>query len=303
MDVGDIPPSQVVQVFTSDSRERPSAHHLVYQWSNLSPPSQTHDDMELRPSDLSSGGVLPSLTHNLMMLTDKNASVTGLFYPEYPYPEDFYDFQTKGAAITLFEACLPRSVIRIHRGDIRPPWRRPYRANDASFQSITGVFGDDILGACSDGTIYSFSLLKQAARRLLRLMQNLIEAKQKRDPARQFSIIRHRSNDLFRLLQNETEGAQNGAIRARDVDPEIREQGEAAPRFKHVDGDVLMRFFEEDGDLKKLAEEGCDVEVGRMFLEKVEAVAREDAEGGLERWASGYEWATKWAGEVLMPLL
>jgi len=233
----------------------------------------------------------------VVLLADKTCSLTGLLHSTVS--------RHRATTDTLFEACLPRSVIRIHRGDVRPPWRRPFNDPFAPFNGIAGVLADDILGACSDGTIYSFSILSKSARRLLRLIQNIIEAKQKRDPALQYSTIKHRSSDLFRVLQNGAEGAQESKIKARDVDPEAQEKGDAAPRFNHVDGDMIVRFLDEDGDLDRLVRDGCDEDVPRLFSTNLGIVLAEgEKEGKLKVESKTMnEWASIWFRNVLMPLL
>lgn len=271
------------QIFT-DSRQRFSAHHLVCSL-DLTVAAQGAPG---RSGDAENSEHLDKL----VLLADKSCSVTGLFHP--------LGRTNKSSTDTIFEACLPRSVIRIHRGDIRPPWRRPYHDTAEHADRIVGVVADDILGACSDGTIYSFSILDQAARRLLRLIQNVIELKRKRDPALQFSTIKERSSDIFRLLQNGAEGSQDGNVKARDVDPELQEKGQAAPRFKHVDGDLLLRFFDEDGDLQKLVTEACDADVAHLFISRVSDVARKDRG---RKVGTAFEWAENWCADVLMPLL
>jgi hypothetical protein len=165
------------------------------------------------------------------------------------------------------------------------------------------VLADDILGACSDGTIYSFTIVSQTARRILRLIQNLIEEKQKRDPALQYSTIAHRNPGmhLSRILQNGAEGAQDGDIKARDVDPQGMEVGDAAPRFKAIDGDLIARFWEEDGDLGKLVHVGCDEDVWMLFDGLVADLAHES--GGVPEDVGNTKLASRWLGDVLMPLL
>ncbi|KAJ4289192.1 hypothetical protein N0V90_011534 [Kalmusia sp. IMI 367209] len=245
---------QFRQIF-SDSRQRSSLRHLVFKfpvWVTLDPTEPERSEKH---------------TLTTVLLTDKGASVSGLLHPTGP--------TNKIGAVTLFEACLPRSVIRIQRGDIRPPWRRPYDPHKGHFIS-TGILTDDIIGACTDGTIYSFYILNAPARQLLRLIQNLIEAKLKRDPALQYSNVKQNSGHIFDLLQNRAEGFQDGKIKARDVDPEFQERGPGVPRLKHVDGDVLRRFFEQDGDLRNLIENGCDEDVWKLFIDKAKPIAVED---------------------------
>lgn len=266
------------QLFT-DSRERSCTHHLAF-----------------RNSDLEQDPVVEE--ESLVLFTDKKtATVSGL----YSSGESTF----KNAATTLFEACLPRTVIRLQRGDIRPPWRKPSRLIRPSEKSA-GILNDDIVGACSDGTIYSFSILSQPARHLLRLLQNLIEIKHARDPANQFTIIRHRSGDIFDVLMNGADGAQDCAIRARDVDPRFKERGASEARNNHIDGDLLLRFFEENGDLKDLLSRDTDQDVPVLFEELARALMPEGSyhmRHGYRGVADVMAGIREWVEEVLMPLL
>jgi hypothetical protein len=266
---------RITQIF-SDSRQRASLRHLVYTVADTSDPMRS--------------GIQSEAT--IALVTDKSASVSGLFQP--------IQSSNKSAATTMFEACLPRSVIRVQRGDIRPPWRRVYHP-DPTHTVPAGVLNDDIIGACTDGTILSFTTLNGPALHLLRLLQNLIEAKQKRDPALRFSIAQKTSGHIYNLLQNGAEGPQEVSIKAREVDPEVQSRGPAAPRFRHVDGDMLSRFLERDGDLRSLVEGGCEDDVRKLFLEKVRTMfAGENGERGEEQLVKGAE---AWVKEVLTPLL
>ena len=271
----------------NDARQRHATHHLVY---NL-------PDKPLSILDDPNAGSSRSYHDTIILLTDKTCSATGFLHSKAA--------SHKSSADTLFEACLPRSVIRIHRADIRPPWRRPYIDTHVPFTGIAGVVADDILGACSDGTIYSFTVLSLTARRLLRLIQNLIEAKQKRDPAAQYSIIKHRSTDLSHLLQNGAEGEQEGRLKARDVDPVAQERGDAAPRFNHIDGDLIIRFLEEDGDLMKLVRDGCEKDVEQLYNASLTAVLNEGEREGKIQGSTGSlaERGSHWLGDLLMPVL
>lgn len=266
---------EITQLF-SDSRQRTSLRHLVYRVADRSDTLRSDVQKEA----------------TITLVTDKSASVTGLLQP--------LDVSNKSATTTLFEACLPRSVIRIQHGDIRPPWRRLYNPNTLDAVPL-GVLNDDIIGACTDGTILSFTTLNGPALHLLRLLQNLIEAKQKKEPTLQFSTVKQTSANVYNLLQNGAEGAQEVSITAREVDPEVQCRGPGAPRLRHVDGDLLNRFFEKGGSLKDLVESGCDEDVCRLFLEKDRAMAAgRDGEARKEEVLQAVE---AWVKEILMPLL
>lgn len=257
------------QYFT-DSRERSCTHHSVVNIPSNEPEAHR--------------------AQRIVLVTDKTtSSIAALHQPS----ERIY----KNAAETLFEATLPHTVIRIQRGNIRPPWRRPAHTN-----TITGVITDDIIGACSDGTVYVFSILSQPARHLLRLAQNLVEAKQARDPAYQFTPTTPRSGHIFNVLVNGASGAQDSKIRARDVDPMFQERGQAGPRHKHIDGDLLVRWRDEGGRLDELlmASEDVDGDVVALFMEYATQVdsgwkglSAEDLFSSVEKWVS----------EILKPVL
>jgi hypothetical protein len=266
------------QLFT-DSRERSCTHHLALHNSDLS-----HDPVFEEES--------------LVLFTDKKtATVNGL------YSSGQSTF--KNGATSLFEACLPRTVIRLQRGDIRPPWRRPSRFTKSSEKGM-GILVDDIVGACSDGTIYAFTILSEPARHLLRLLQNIAESRHARDPTNQFTIVRHRSGDIFNVLMNGADGAQDSAIRARDIDPRIKQRGASAARNSHIDGDLLLRFFDEGGDLLDLLTKDVDQDVPALF-EKLAAELLPQGSYHMRNGSRGIadvvDAVREWVDEVLMPLL
>ncbi|KAJ4985050.1 thermotolerance protein [Stagonosporopsis vannaccii] len=268
----------IEQLFT-DIRERSCSHHLVLRDDDLHKDSMTEDE-------------------SLVLLTDKKtATVTGL----YSSGERI----VKNTATTLFEAGLPRTVIRLQRGDIRPPWRRPSRFTKRSEKS-TGVLIDDVIGACSDGTIYSFSILIKPACHMLRFLQNVIQIKRSRDPANQFTIIRHRSGDILNVLMNGADGAQDCAIRARDIDPRQQERGAAAARNNHVDADHLLGYFVNGGTLMDLLSKDVEEDVVALFLDLARALLPQGSyhlRYGFTKWDHVFNGVQEWLDELLMPLL
>jgi hypothetical protein len=263
------------QEFT-DSRYRECTQHLVL---NL---PRVNDDPNV---------------DKLVLLTDKKSgSITGLHQP----PTSIYS----NASSTLFEACLSRTVVRLDRGDIRPPWR----CSNTPSGKVTGVLVDDIIGACTDGTILSFSVLSQEARYLLRLLQNLIELKAIRNPKNRHCTINPRSGDILNMLVNNAEGNQDGAIRLRDVHPHHLEQtSNRGPKHKHVDGDLIKRWMEEGEDVESLVRDDTDDEVVKLFRKLTLDV---DGKWGVTDTRSGrrvnselYEGVGRWMAEVLMPVL
>ncbi|KAF2028323.1 hypothetical protein EK21DRAFT_69951 [Setomelanomma holmii] len=256
------------KVFT-DSRERRCASHLVC-------------DVEARSDEYPEQSTV-------VLVTDKSsASVTGLYHP----PERTY----KNAADTVFEACLPHTVVRIVQGDIRPPWRRPRPSTNPRGG---GVLVDDIIGACSDGTLYTFSILDEPARHLLRLLQNIIEEKEKRNPANQETSINTRGSAIFDVLRNGAEGNQDDKIRAMDVDPRQRERGPGGPRHKHIDGDLVGTWLNESGDLVALLRDGTEENVVKLFGEFVKVLWGDEITSSEQ----GVVKVKSWLDEVFMPLL
>jgi hypothetical protein len=230
----------------------------------------------------------------VVLLTDKtSATVSCLAHP--------VDRTYKNASNTVFEACLPRTVVRLQRGNVRPPWRYPTLVNHQGH--IPGILADDIIGACSDGTIYAFSILSEPARHLLRFLQNLIQVKEARSTASRFTLVKPRSGDIFKILMNGTGATHDDEIRARDVDPRYQDHVKAAPRNKHVNGDVLLKFFAEKGELEELLNDGTNKDVAALFTELSTPVLLLTA--GAEDFTSlGIQQVFKaWLGNVLLPLL
>ncbi|USP75491.1 hypothetical protein yc1106_02765 [Curvularia clavata] len=264
----------------SDSGARNCSRHLIMDVPNAS--DEDHNN-------------------RFVLLTDKkSSSVVGLYHPR--------KVTYSSASDTLFEACLPRTVVRIDRGDIRPPWRR---ANPKS--KVTGVLADDILGACTDGTIFAFSILSQPARHLLRLIQNLIEVKNSRSNAHQHDTVKPRTGDIFRILMNNAPGAQHGNIMIRDVDPRHLERvSHRGPRHKHIDGDLLKRWMDESGnDVESLVCDHVDAEIDTLFMELARDVCQDqnrssEIEGKGKAKMGGselYVQVASWMRDVLMPVL
>jgi hypothetical protein len=235
---------------------------------------------------------------SLVLLTDKKtATVTGLYHSGEP--------TCKNAAMTLFEACLPRTIVRLQRGDIRPPWRKPSRFTKRS-EKVPGIIIDDVIGACSDGTIYSLSILSKPACNVLHLLQNLIETKRARDPANQFTVVRHRSGDIFSVLMNGADGAQDCLVFARDIDPRHKERGATGTKNSHIDGDLLLRFFDEGGDIKELLSTGVGQDVPTLFIELARALLPQASyylRNGHQDFTEILTGIKEWIDEVFMPLL
>lgn len=265
----------IEQLFT-DSRERSCTHHLVFRNDDLEHDSSVEDE-------------------SLVLVTDKRtATVSGLY--------NCGERSLRNAATTLFEATLPKTIIRLQRGDIRPPWRRFTQSHESS-KRVQGILVDDTIGACSDGTIYAISIISKPARDMLRLLQNLLEMKQTFDVANRFTVIRHRSGDIFDILMNPPDDSGKSKVCARDVDPRNKERGSAGLRNNHINGDLLSRYFQEGGSVEFLVSEGVDEDVREVFsglardlLPQVDSNPRDVDKAPMK----GIQ---NWLNEVLMPLL
>ncbi|KAF2279333.1 uncharacterized protein EI97DRAFT_172847 [Westerdykella ornata] len=181
----------------------------------------------------------------LILLADKVCTVSGVLHPafrSYPSEEDY------GQRIpALFEAHLSRSVIRLQQDAFRTPWARP------STGPAKGVLIDDVVGVCTDGTIYNFSILSAEATLLLRYIQNLIRAQEHRCMTKR---SRPRESDLKRRVLfmggflpkqgsgSNPAGDDDNIITPLMIDPL---EGLPAPKKWHVDADVLVRYL--DGDI------------------------------------------------------
>jgi hypothetical protein len=287
----------------SDSRVRQCAYHATVP---VTLSSTQYRRIGSGPSDVDMNMVEENAT--LVLVSDKTCSLTGLFHP----PDDCFE---RSDAHTLFEAHLPRSVTRIQRGDIRPPWRRSSHYP----QSTPGIMVNDIIGTCSDGTVYNFSILSEFALKLLKLIQNLIELKEARKPGKKPSIVGMKDglqkSRFLNLLLNgggasSSSENQDTDIKIRDVDPD---EGPSAPKKNFVDGDVLMHFFdgdilarddEEDGSLFGLLTVDVDSDVYIRFVELAASVGIDvslhDGDGVMEK---AMRKVGEWMEDVLREVL
>jgi len=141
---------------------------------------------------------------------------------------------------------------------------------------------------------------------MLRFLQNIIQLKRSRDPANQFTIVRHRSGDILNVLMNGADGAQDCAIRARDIDPRQQERGAVRARNNHVDADSLLSYFGEGGELADLLSKDVEEDVSALFLELARVLLPKGSYhlryGSTERDHVLYG-VREWLDELLMPLL
>lgn len=255
----------------SDSRQRFLAHHAVVK-------------VDLCGYSTALGAP-PPRSATVALLADKTCTVTGLLHPPHR--------MKKSDTYAVFEAHLPRSVTRLQRGDIRPPWRRPVEGPPP------GVLVDDIIGTCSDGTVYGFSILSEPAFELLKFFHDLIEKHESRQPTSKHSLVRRSesSGRWFSYLQDQDEAkkADDGLITARDVAFDYQK---AKPKDWYVDADVIVRYLDSGKDLWLLVNNNTTEDVHDLFIELC-ACLDEGWCGSLEQ----PEVLEKWLRTVTMALL
>jgi hypothetical protein len=112
---------------------------------------------------------------------------------------------------------MPQAIVRLESGNIRPVWRRKLAA---------GVKANNIVGVAADGSFYGFSILDEAALRLLQFLQNL--------------MIYHDQGLRSKAKQYHGEPVI--------IDPEFSKKHHArGSPMNHVDGDALLRLLDSDG--------------------------------------------------------
>ncbi|KAH0538052.1 hypothetical protein FGG08_005314 [Glutinoglossum americanum] len=172
-------------------------------------------------------------TENVTLATDKEGTVTGRRH--------------EAAAVSIFEAEMPGSIVRLKLASVRPPWWP--RVEYPAVYTVMGESGRkmDIIGTTIDGSLIQFTLLHSAAWRLLRFIQNL--------------CMRNANICPF-----DNDGARS------HIEPQQHK------RFMHVDGDILMRLFEagrEELDRMLMIEPKADLD-GVNFTDFDSAAARVD---------------------------
>jgi hypothetical protein len=224
--------SYSLKLFSSDSIARETLIHIPLQIPQPSePPPRTSS------SPISQLLNTTPTKRNIILASDRSGTVFALSHPE------FQIYQT--AAPTLFELTLAQCVTHfVQSPSIRPPWRR-----------ITdpGVIEADILGSCTDGTIYQFSIVDNKSRLLLKFLENLVKWNREEE------------------MRN-AQGARWFGGERVVVDPEW-EVGEQKMKSGYaVNGDLLDVFLGEDGAL-----------VLKGMLGREEVSGEEEYEG-IRRW-------------------
>jgi hypothetical protein len=199
---------------------------------------------------------------NIVLIADKYGSVTGISHPTKKSHQN--------AAETFFEISLPQCVTRFKRGEIRPPWRRN--------QSIPGVIADDIIGSCTDGTVFAFAIVDNPTRILLKFLENLVTWEERVRLGRRgrgffplsLSSNPNPSNDAYYNDDTEEERSTDRFI----IDPEWETTGQPQRKSSYaINADVLERFFEKDG-----------VDTLRELLEHEDSGERSQNRGATGRW-------------------
>jgi hypothetical protein len=177
-----------------------------------------------------------NLQPNIVLIADKYGSVTGLSHPAKRSHQN--------AAETLFEISLPQCVTRFKRGQIRPPWRRN--------QNTAGLIADDIIGSCTDGTVYSFAIVDDPARVLLKFLENLVTWEGRVCLARRsrgfFPSDSFPSAHLGMDAEDDNDTEDEISTDRFIIDPEWETTGRPRRKSSYaINGDILERFLEPDG--------------------------------------------------------
>jgi len=96
--------------------------------------------------------------HKLVLITDRDGSVTGIRQPERR--------PILNSTSACFEAELPCSITRLCNAAVRPPWRQ---------NIVPGIVERDLLGSAADGSLFAFSVITETSWRLLRFVQNMCQ--------------------------------------------------------------------------------------------------------------------------------
>ncbi|KAI9850197.1 MAG: hypothetical protein M1838_006006 [Thelocarpon superellum] len=143
---------------------------------------------------------------NVVLATDKESTLVGLWHPSYR--------RNCHSMEVLFEAEMPQTITKLRFTAAQPSWR--------VVEALPGIVRvgraeapAEILGSCLDGSMCQVMLLSEPAWRLLRFMQNLCSRSRRLSPFG--DVLNSRCH----------------------VEPQS-----SPPRFRHVNGDVLMRVLE-----------------------------------------------------------
>ncbi|KAE9988992.1 hypothetical protein EG328_003308 [Venturia inaequalis] len=198
-----------LRLFSSDSVAREALTHLPI---HVPLPSA-------QPSRISSSPISALLnsseTPNIILASDRSGTVFALLHTETQ------TYQT--ASQTLFELTLPQCITHFAKSPaVRPPWR-----------AITdpGVLEADVLGSCTDGTVYQFTLIDNKTRLLLKFLENLVKW--------------DREEDLRAAQGGKWFGTGDDRV---VIDPDWVEGEEKRKTGYAINGDYLEIFLKEGGE-------------------------------------------------------
>ncbi|QDS72385.1 hypothetical protein FKW77_008528 [Venturia effusa] len=234
-----------LRLFSSDGLAREALTHLP-----LHVPLPSSQSVRLSLSPISALLNSPE-NPNIILGSDRSGTVFGLLHSESP------TYQT--ASQTLFELTLPQCVTHFARSpSIRPPWRAI---------ADLGVLEADILGSCTDGTVYQFTIIDDKTRLLLKFLENLVRWDREED---------------MRAAQG---GKWFGTERVI-IDPDWTDGGGEDKRRTGyaINGDYLETFLEEGGGT-----------ILKDMLTRREVTANIVGGGGNE-WTEYDESSRKWNG-------
>lgn len=229
-------------LFSSDSLAREALTHLPI---HLPLPSAAPSRISSSPiSALLNSSDIP----NMVLASDRSGAVFALLHSE----TQTYQI----ASQTLFEITLPQCVTHFARSTaIRPPWRAI---------SDPGVLEADILGSCTDGTVYQFTIVDDKTRLLLKFLENLVK--------------RNGEEDMRRAQGGKWFGGERVII-----DPEWVDVDERRKTSYAINGDFLEIFLKEGGE---------GVLKGMLTRRELPGEIVGD-------WADDYETSNKWNGNEM----
>lgn len=258
-----------IEPVLSDSQMRETWHHLTL---TLPPLKQERPHVFVPNENTASAADGLSPQHpNVFLVADRACSLTGIY--RLPYRPQ------QNAAPVLFEASLPRSIVRLRQGHVRPPWCR--------IDNLPGIIHQsdgDILGCAADGTLMSFLLLDTKAWRLLKAFENIARIGWYTD-------------------NNGLHGISNDADTFRQSSDLCPERNKAALKRKtgyHVNGDLLEQQVD---DLLRLIDDLEEREEREGELRGELSALAMDLLGEDEEGEDALEKAIRWVKQVLKPLL
>lgn len=176
---------------------------------------------------------------NIALLSTKHKFLTGLTSPS---PDTPGSHRTR----LLFEAKLPRSLVRIKQGCTRPLWRPTPKS---------GVLASELIGLSADGSMTGIALVDEFLWRRLFWLQRVLEWDKSFSPhapeIETYGVDAELYTGSERRLPigfANPDGDMPGDEIALFVDDEVSREGD-----RHVNGDVLARVLEIGGEIRLAA--------------------------------------------------